>query len=156
MRKKHRASVLQGAVLGLAAFGLVMLSVGATLYFSGVPLGEFDFNRDQAEQQRYRHSTMTDARIHCEERMQESFVDRIRVMHVDKFSSRHDRSTNQFKIYIEAEIFKDSSREPPVREMFISCFTNAESGLIELFQFAGDSEGQIGSDGEEPTNYFGL
>lgn len=155
MRKK-KSTALQTLVVLVVAIGLIVLSIGSTLYFTGVPIGEFGSKLGETFGGNYKHSTMTDARMSCEERMRKSFKDRIRVMHVDNLSSRHDEETGQFRIYIEADVYKDSDRIPPAREMFISCFTNAESGKIEQFQFAGDSEGEIGSDGEDPTNYFGL
>ncbi|MDO3385475.1 hypothetical protein QWI17_06430 [Gilvimarinus sp. SDUM040013] len=155
MRKK-KSTVVQGLIALVVVVGLIAVSIGSTLYFTGVPIGEFGLKLGDALEGNYKHSTMTDARMSCEERMRKSFKNRIRVMHVDQLSSRHDDKTGQFKIFIEADLYADSDRIPPAREMFISCFTNAESGKIEQFEFAGDSEGQIGPDGEEPTNYLGL
>lgn len=66
---RQRASVLQGLILGLVAFGLVVLSIGSTLYFSGVPIGEFTLEREAPAAEPYRHATMTDARLNCEQRL---------------------------------------------------------------------------------------
>ncbi|MDO3380637.1 hypothetical protein [Gilvimarinus algae] len=140
----------------LIAAGIIVLSIGSTLYFTGVPMGEFGQKMGEAIGLNYKHATMTDAQLVCKEHMQRKFSGRIRVLHVDSRSSRRDDEEGLFKIFIEADIYADSDRVGPTRELFVSCFVYAQSGKIERFQFAGDSEEQIGPDGEEATNYFGL
>lgn len=143
-------------MLVVIALVVMVLSIGSTLYFSGVPIGDFGTRLREAVGGDYKHSTMTDARMTCEQRLRKSFKDRIRVMHVDGLSSRPDEAAGQYKIFIEAQVYADSDRQGETREMFISCFTDMQSGKIDSFQFAGDSEGEIGPDGEPATNYFGL
>ncbi|UTF59325.1 hypothetical protein [Gilvimarinus sp. DA14] len=145
-------------VLGFLAIALaiVALSVLATLQVLDVSVGEFALRAGSEEAGPYRHATMTDGQMACEEKAENSFDGRIRVLHVDTFSSRQDHSKDLYKIFLEALIYADSDQEGEPREIFISCFVHAKSGRIERFQFAGDSEGEVGPDGEEPTNYFGL
>lgn len=156
MGSRRRASGLQGLILGVVAFGLVVLSVGSTLYFSGVSIGELKLGQKESAAEPYRHATMTDVRLNCEQRLRKTFDDRLRVMHVDKLSSRYDEAAGQFKIYMEAEVQQNPEMPSSVRDMYVSCFGDDQTGEIVLFQYAGDSEEQVSSDGKEPTNYFGL
>ncbi|WP_040517071.1 hypothetical protein [Gilvimarinus chinensis] len=153
-RKTPLSQVL--AFVAIAA-GIVALTVLATLQVMDVSVGEFALRATSGEQDdRYRHATMTDAQLECEHKAETSFDGRIRVLHVDSFSSRQDHAEDLYKIFLEALIYADSDREGEAREIFISCYVFAQTGKIERFQFAGDSEGEVGADGEEPTNYFGL
>ncbi|MCP8899831.1 hypothetical protein [Gilvimarinus xylanilyticus] len=138
------------------AGGIIALSVLATLHVLDVPVGEFGVRVGERLGKTYHHATMTDAQLGCEQQTREAFKSRIKTLHMDSFSSRYDQAQGQYKVFLEAMIYPDSDRAGPLRELFITCNVHAQSGQIESFQFAGDSEGEVGPDGEEPTNYFGL
>ena len=133
---------------------LILLgSVGSTLYFKGVSMGDFTHEVGQTLGFDYERATLTDARLVCEEELRRRFVDRIRVMHVDSLSSRLDEAEDLFKIFIEAEVFADSDRVGSPREVFVNCFTTTDRARIVSFQFAGDS---LEDTGDGTGNYFGI
>ncbi len=138
------------------AGGIITLSVLATLHVLDVPLGHFALQGGELREENYHHATMTDAQLGCQQQAREAFKSRIKTLHMDSFSSRYDEALGQYKIFLEAMIYPDSDRAGPLRELFITCVVHAQSGEIESFQFAGDSEGEVNPDGKEPTNYFGL
>lgn len=142
------------ALLALA-LGIVALSVVSTLYVLDVPVGDFAGKVGRSLGLRYHHATMTDAQLNCEKRLNTSFKDRISVMHMDSYSSRLSADGELYKIFLEADVYPDSSRVGKPREVFVSCFVFASSGKIERFQYAGDGEPVRGVDGEG-TNAFGL
>lgn len=133
---------------------LILLgSVGSTLYFKGVSMGEFTQEVGETLGLEYKQATLTDARLACEEELRRRFAKRLRVMHVDTLSSRRDEAENLYKIFIEAEIFADSDRAGAAREVFINCFTTIDRARIVSFQFAGDS---LEDTGDGTGNYFGM
>lgn len=138
----------------LLAVILICLSVGTTLHFSGFPL---DFWNDHAAagEPRYRHITLTDAELACTARAEEAFGDRLSNLRVDRFSSRLDRASEQFKVFMEADIYTNSARSGVARDTFINCFTATDAPDIQLFQYAKDGT-QFIAPGEEGRGMFGL
>lgn len=145
-----------GQKLGLIALilALVVLSVGSTLYVSGIPLAFWSDERE-AEPERYRHVTQSDARALCQARAREVFGRRLKVMRVDTFSSRFDAADEQYKIFMEAQIYANRNREGVALDTFINCFTAIDRFEIELFQYAKDGE-QFIAPGEENQGLFGI
>lgn len=145
-----------GQKLGLTALvlSLVLLSVGSTLYVSGIPVGFWGDDRETG-QERYRHVTQSDAQSMCQARARKVFGQRLKVMRVDSFSSRFDAADEQYKIFLEAQIYPSRSREGVALDTFINCFTAIDRLEIELFQYAKDGE-QFIAPGEETRGVFGI
>lgn len=140
------------SLIGFALL-LIALSVISTLYAAGVPMA-FWVSEPEPEQ-RYRQATMSDARAACEANARVAFGDRLLGLRVDTFSSRLDRADQQYKVFMEAQIYATEAREGVPRDTFINCFTAMDSGNIELFQYARDGE-QFIAPGEERRGLFGL
>lgn len=151
-RSRNESTGQKWALVGIA-FLLVFLSVGSTLYVSGIPEGLWGSRSD--EEARYRHTTLTDAEAVCRARAREVFGRRLTNLRVDRFSSRLDRSDGQYKVFMEADIFPNRSREGVALETFINCFAATDSADIELFQYAKDGT-QFIAPGEEEKGMFGL
>lgn len=145
----------QLVVLAVMALGIVALSVISTLHVLDVPVGDFAGKMGRTLGLRYHHATMTDAQLNCEKKLKTSFKNRISVMHMDGYSSRLAADGELYKIFLEADVYPDSTRQGKSRELFVSCFVHASSGQIERFQYAGDGEPERGVEGEG-TNAFGL
>lgn len=141
------------ALIGIA-LALVSLSVGSTLYVMGVPKG-FWGDRGGSEKARYRHITLTDAEAACTARANSVFGQRLSNLRVDRFSSRLDQSDGQYKVFMEADIYANPSREGVALDTFINCYTATDSPDIELFQYAKDGT-QFFAPGEESKGMFGL
>ncbi|WP_049723343.1 hypothetical protein [Gilvimarinus polysaccharolyticus] len=151
----RKTPLRQLLILMIVALAIVTLSIMSTLHVLDVPLGDFAGRVGGAEEARYHHATMTDAQLNCEQKLQQSFKNRISVMHVDNFSSRLSVDGERYEIFLEADIYPDDTRQGPVRELFFSCFVHASNGKIERFQYAGDSEDMHDLDGDG-TNSLGL
>ncbi len=143
----------KGALIGISLL-LISLSVGSTLYVTGI-LNGFWGDRSGAEEARYRAITLTDAEAVCTARAQAVFGRRLVNLRVDRFSSRLDRGDGQYKVFMEADIYANRSREGVAMDTFINCFTAADSTDIELFQYAKDGT-QFIAPGEEEKGMFGL
>lgn len=151
----RKTPLRQLIVLVVLALGIVAFSVISTLHVLDVPVGDFAGKMGRTLGLRYHHATMTDAQLNCEQKLRTSFKGRISVMHMDSFSSRLSADGKLYKIFLEADVYPDSTRQGASRELFITCAVDASSGDIERFQFAGDGEPVRGVDGEG-TNAFGL
>lgn len=132
---------------------ILLASIGSTLYFKGVSLGDFTHEVGDALGLEYESATLTDARLACERELRKRFKKRIQVMHMDSLSTRLDEADNLYKVYLEADVYADESRQGPTREMFINCFVSTDRGRVVSFQFAGDS---LEDTGDGSGNYFGL
>ncbi len=141
------------ALIGIALV-LVSLSVGSTLYIMGVPQG-FWGDQGAGEKARYRHITLTDAEAACTARADTVFGQRLSNLRVDRFSSRLDKSDGQYKVFMEADIYPNPSRQGVALDTFINCYTATDSAEIELFQYARDGT-QFFAPGEEEKGMFGL
>lgn len=144
----RKTPVLQLLTFLFVAVLIVLISVASTLYLSDIPIGDFTQRVGRALGLRYSHTTMTDAQLLCTDKLDTTFPGRVRSMHVDSLSSRLDKQADMYKIFLEADIYADSDRQGPAREMFFSCYVRTDREAIERFQYAGDS-----ADG---TGYFGL
>ncbi len=145
-----------GQKWGLFGFSLlvVLLSVGSTLYVSGIPAG-FWGDDGSEDEERYKHITLTDAEMACTAQAREVFGRRLTHLGVDRFSSRLDKADELFKIFMKADIYPSEAREGVARKTFINCFTATDAPEIELFQYAKDGE-QFIAPGEEERGMFGL
>lgn len=149
-----RKTPLAQIVLLIILVALILLaSVATTLYFKGVSFGDFTQEVGDALGFEHKNVTLTDARLTCEQELRKRFKNRIRVMHMDNFSTRVDEAEKLYKVFLEADVYADDSRQGPVREMFINCFVGTERGRIVTFEFAGDS---LEDTGDGTGNYFGL
>jgi hypothetical protein len=151
-RSRNESAGQKWALVGIACL-LVLLSVGSTLYVTGIPAALWG-SRD-AEEARYRHTTLTDAEAVCTAHAREVFGRRLTNLRVDRFSSRLDRGDNQYKVFMEADIYPSRTREGVALETLINCFTATDSTDIELFQYAKDGT-QFIAPGEEEKGMFGL
>lgn len=151
----RKTPLRQLLVLALLALGIVVLSVMSTLHVLDVPIGDFTGKMGRTVGLRYHHVTMTDAQLNCQEKLRTSFKGRISVMHMDSYSSRLSPDGERYKIFLEADVYADDTRQGKPRELFVSCFVRTSGGEIERFQYAGDSESVRDVDGED-TNAFGL
>jgi len=144
-----------GQKWALAGFAilLIVLSVGTTLYATGVPL-TFWVSEPEPER-RYHQATMSDAQANCRANARAAFGNRLTGLQVDTFSSRLDLADQQYKIFMQARIYATERREGVARDTFINCFTSMETARIELFQYARDGE-QFIAPGEERRGLFGL
>ncbi len=149
-----RESTGQRWALVAVALLLVSLSVGSTLYITGIPKG-FWGGREGGEEARYRHATLTDAEVECRGHAEQVFGRRLTNLRVDRFSSRLDREDGQYKVFMEADIYSSRAREGVALETFINCFTTTDTAAIELFQYAKDGT-QFIAPGEEEKGMFGL
>lgn len=147
---RREAAGQKWALLGIAAL-IVLLSVGSTLYLAGVRF----WGGDNEGGDRYRHFTLTDAEVVCTAYAREVFGRRLTNLRVDRFSSRLDRGDGQHKIFMEADIFPNASRQGVALQTFINCFAALDSNAIELFQYAKDGS-QFIAPGEEDKGMFGL
>lgn len=136
------------------AFLVMSLSIGSTLYFSGAFDGLWG-QSDSKTQERYKHITMTDAEFACEQRAAEAFGERLKILSVDRFSSRLDRKGQMFRVFLKAEIYPGSDQQGIPRETFINCYTALHKPEILLFQYARDGH-QFIAPGEEERGLFGL
>src|SRR5690554_6165992 len=136
-RKTHWA---QAALLVIVSLLIIFGSVGSTLYFTGVSFGDFSHQVGDVLGLEYKNVTLTDARLSCEKELRTRFEGRIQVMHVDTLSSRLDPAEDVFKVFMEADIYSDSSRQGAPRKMFMNCFVSAQRGHISSFEAAGDSQ----------------
>lgn len=145
-----------GQKWGLVIFALVMigLSIGSTLYLSGAFEGIWG-QSDAQGRERYKHLTMTDAEYACEQRARETFGDRLKVLSVDRFSSRLDSTAQMFRVFMEAEIYPGGDQQGVPRQTFINCYTALHEPEILLFQYARDGH-QFIAPGEEERGLFGL
>lgn len=133
---------------------VVLLSVGSTLYMSGIPAGFWGDDGPEPET-RYKHITLTDAEMACTAEARAVFGQRLKHLRVDRFSSRLDKADELFKVFMEADIYPNESREGVARDTFINCFTAIGAPEIKLFQYAKDGE-QFIAPGEEEKGMFGL
>lgn len=140
--------------LVLFAFLVIGLSIGSTLYFSGAFEGFWGASKAPVRE-RYKHLTMTDAEYACEQRAHQAFGGRLKVLSVDRFSSRLDRKAQMFRVFMEAEIYPGRGQQGVPRETFINCYTALHKPEILLFQYARDGH-QFIAPGEEERGLFGL
>lgn len=140
--------------LMVTALAVVLLSVGSTLYMNDIPAGFWGPEAEKPEP-RYRQLTLAEAEIACKDHAREVFGRRLDRLDVDRFSSRLDRTEGQFKVFMEAEIYPNSSGEGVARYTFINCFTRIREPEVELFQYA-KKDGQFIAPGEEGKGMFGL
>lgn len=145
-----------GQKWGLVGLSLlvVLLSVGSTLYVTGIPKG-FWGDDGPKQEERYKHITLTDAEAACTKHAREVFGERLTHLRVDRFSSRFDKAEGLFKVFMEADIYPSEARVRVARDTFINCFTATDAPEIELFQYAKDG-GQFIAPGEEEKGMFGL
>jgi hypothetical protein len=146
----HKVAFLAGAV------GILSLSTGMSLYL----LGAFAPDQknaavEEAEPERFRRITLSDAEHACVQRARTEFGERIWVLTLDRRSSRLDRADQLFKLFYEAELFVTKARQGQPERHYVNCFVAIDRPKVESFQFSADGY-EFGEPGEGERGLFGL
>ena len=135
-KTQRRQQAIFLIVVLLVLFG----AVGSGLHFSGVRFGSFGDSEDGEGAVGERYATMTDAQVICEERAREVFGARIRTLTMDNHSSRLDKKAGLFRVFMQADLYSNDSRQGTAVRHYINCFTRIDRVAITSFQFAKDGE----------------
>lgn len=130
----------QQAIYLSVVLAIIFVSIGSGLYFSGIGFGGFDGDTVGEGVASERYATLTDAQVICEQRARKVFGERIRSLMVDTHSTRLDKKASVFRVFMEAELYANDSRQGATVRHFINCFTRTERVAIASFQYAKDGE----------------
>jgi len=115
----------------VVVFALVFVIVVAstTTYFTIVKL---QGKKPDAASSAYRLATFTDAVILCKERVSRQFGERIKVAAINDHSSRFDKSTNSYLIFMNVQL--TALGTPRITEHWNTCRVSAVQGDITEFE----------------------
>lgn len=132
----------------LAAVAIIASSVITTLYFTG-----FIWGGGRSEEV-YQNITFTDAVLTCEQQTRSEFRRQLRTLTLDDHSSRFALTTNEYKIFLRAQLLQPTSAEG-TGEMFVSCMVSADRGRVTSFEAMEQQSSPTNVIRREPGGIFG-
>jgi len=131
-----QSDVKQYLLLGGLVVLVIALSVGGTLYASGVFSGDYFASGSVVR----KNMTLTDAQLLCENRSRRELGRRIRNLSVDDHSSRYDDFDKRFKVFFTADLYESESRKGFTKMFYINCYTRNDRELVTTFEVTEDVE----------------
>ncbi len=118
-----------------AAILIIVLSVISTVYLKEGGDSVTSMGRQIASTLGFNFysPTMTDAHMACEKATKSNFGKRIRVFHVDMFSSHEDLAEGLYKMYVNVELYEFANRKGRAWSYLMGCQVSAASGRVAIF-----------------------
>ncbi|TQV68175.1 hypothetical protein FKG94_24125 [Exilibacterium tricleocarpae] len=136
-----------------AVLGILLVSSGATLYFSG-SLTSATASGDEPGLG-YQTVTLTDAQVECEKYARAELGSRIKALAVDTHSTRFDSMDKRYKVFFIAELYDSGDRKGVTKSFHVNCLTRGERATVAQFSIAEDKEQKTKAIQREEGGVFG-
>lgn len=153
MKKKQKKNSVLLQIIGLVIvlILLVAISAGVTLMATGTldveaiatkpgkPVGD-----------------IVDAEKICNQQIREKYGRQLSSIENNERSGRYDKSSGDFKLFYQLDVFRDESRRTGTGVFYVTCYIASADGSVSQMEFLEQGDGQSEVSKRDDTNFIGL
>lgn len=135
-------------IIGTAIIFVVILNT-TLLYVAGI-IG----SKDGEGEGGYQNTSLTDALLTCENRIEKRYGDRVKYLTTNDHSNRYSYKSHEYLIFFELHLRDKGAKtfEPH----YANCFVRAKNGKINKFAITKDSPERYKPEKDDGLNAFGV